>query len=132
MADPTMEHPMFTGDEDDFSSLNLKDLSPQDWDLLRRRAIERAHRTRSELMKALVGRFFTAVGRGVSEAARAGSVALARWRSRRRDRAAIARLQSLDDYVLKDIGIQRTEIESVVHAHGNDGTRARREDRLAA
>jgi uncharacterized protein YjiS (DUF1127 family) len=45
------------------------------------------------------------------------------WRSRR---AAIAQLHALDDRNLQDIGISRSEIESVVHWAGNDVTRLRR------
>ena len=127
---------MLTDDEIDFAALDHRALSPHDWDVLRRRAIERAHRTRSELAKALARQLIAAIRQGLIDAVNAGIAALAHWRSslaaNRDDRAAIARLHALDDCALKDIGIRRTEIESIVHAHGNDDTRARRNERMAA
>jgi uncharacterized protein YjiS (DUF1127 family) len=131
-----MERHMLTDGETDFSALNLRDLSPEDWTALRRRAIERAHRTRSQMVKALTVQLVAAVGHSLMEALRAGVGTLALWRSHlivsREDRAAIARLRALDDRALKDIGIPRTEIESIVHAHGRDTTRTPRADRMAA
>jgi len=49
--------------------------------------------------------------------------AFRKWRKRR---AAIAELHALEDRQLADIGIGRSEIESVVYFAGNDPTRMRR------
>jgi uncharacterized protein YjiS (DUF1127 family) len=46
------------------------------------------------------------------------------WRTRR---AAIAQLHALEDRDLNDIGISRSEIESVVYFGGRDPTRLRRD-----
>ena len=48
------------------------------------------------------------------------------FRKRRSRRAAIAQLHALEDRLLHDIGIDRSEIESVVHFAGRDPTRLRR------
>jgi uncharacterized protein YjiS (DUF1127 family) len=45
------------------------------------------------------------------------------WRTRR---AAIAQLHALEDRDLRDIGVSRSEIESVVYFGGRDPTRLRR------
>ncbi len=46
------------------------------------------------------------------------------WRSRR---TAIAELHGMEDRQLQDIGISRSEIESVVYFGGRDPTRLRRD-----
>jgi uncharacterized protein YjiS (DUF1127 family) len=127
---------MLIDEETDLSALNFQELSPKDWDQLRRCAIARAHRTRSQVIKALAGQLFMAMRGSLATVAKAGVAPLARWYdgmlARHADRSAIARLQSLDDGALRDIGIRRTEIESIVHARGNDDTRSRRDHHLAA
>ena len=49
------------------------------------------------------------------------------FRKGRSRRAAIAQLHALEDRLLHDIGISRSEIESVVHFAGRDPTRLRRD-----
>jgi uncharacterized protein YjiS (DUF1127 family) len=67
-------------------------LSPEQHEVLVRRAIARAKAYRAETIRALFRR-------------------LAGWMRRR---TAIARLQSLDDRMLKDMGLYRSEIEAAV------------------
>ena len=62
------------------------------------------------------GRESVRLGRKVADMTRH---AWTRYWTRRAERAAIAVLHSLDDRGLKDIGLDRSEIESLVH-----GTRA--------
>ncbi|MGZ3409255.1 MAG: hypothetical protein ACXWJW_09665 [Xanthobacteraceae bacterium] len=123
-------------DETDFSTINPQDFSAREWGIYKQHVVEQAHRARSELLKALVLQLTRAVAKRTGSATQRIGQAWTRWRTdvaiRRMDRNAIARLKSLDDCALKDIGIQRTEIESIVHAHDDDDTRKRRTDRLAA
>ena len=49
--------------------------------------------------------------------------ALRRWRKHRN---AVASMQALDDRMLKDIGIDRSEIDSVVRGSGRDASRVNR------
>jgi uncharacterized protein YjiS (DUF1127 family) len=119
-------------EESDLSDRNVRSLSPEEWDELRREAIRRAHRARTELFLELLRKFSGALRAGLLMPVQGALAALERWRANRQDRAAIARLHALDDGALRDIGIRRSEIESIVHAHGNDTTRTRSDERLAA
>lgn len=49
--------------------------------------------------------------------------AFRKWRDRK---AAIAELHAMEDRALQDIGISRSEIESVIYFEGRDPTRLRR------
>jgi uncharacterized protein YjiS (DUF1127 family) len=118
---------MPTDDEIDYSTLDRRALTADAYDEMRRMAIRRAHRLRSQYVRAiLVGPF-----RAMAGMVRSVRVMLRRAHKARADRRAIARLHSLDDSALKDIGIRRSEIESVVHGDGIDETRTRRDQRLA-
>jgi uncharacterized protein YjiS (DUF1127 family) len=67
-------------------------LTPEQHALLTRRVIERARAYRAEAIRDLFRRLFGWIGR----------------------RAAVARLQALDDRMLKDIGLYRGDIEAAV------------------
>jgi uncharacterized protein YjiS (DUF1127 family) len=119
---------MSTDDEIDYLTLDTRALAADAYAEMRRNAIRRAHRLRSKYLLATLVGLFTAI----AAAARSARAMLRRVRKARSDRQAIARLHSLDDGALKDIGIRRSEIESVVHGHGADETRMRHPARLAA
>jgi len=113
---------------------DFRQLSPEQWERHNQRLIQLAHEARTQPIGYLARRFGRAV-RSVAE--RGGDVArsfasraavtasrwasgYAAWRERRR---ALRELAALDDRVLKDIGISRSEIESAVY--GRDATRLR-------
>ena len=121
-----------TGDDFNFSGRDWRDLSPQQWTEARREIFCRAHRLRSQAILALADRLATFVVRGVAQALRFLHERREQLQTAQTDREAIARLQSLDDHALSDLGIRRSEIESVVHSHGCDTTRRRGNCSLAA
>jgi uncharacterized protein YjiS (DUF1127 family) len=111
---------MFANDENDFY---YNGLTPDEWVKARQRIIRRAEAARARALRDLAG----AVLRPVQTLATAvAAVAGKWWRAylRRRERnAAVRELHALDDRTLKDIGINRSEIEWVVG--GEDATRLR-------
>jgi uncharacterized protein YjiS (DUF1127 family) len=111
---------MFTNDENTFY---YNSLTPDEWVKARQRIIRRAEAARARALRDLAG----AVLRPVQTLATAvAAVAGKWWRAyiRRRERnAAVRELHALDDRTLKDIGINRSEIESVVDRR--DDTRLR-------
>src|SRR5262245_59066657 len=92
--------------------LSDNEFNPDDYERLRQQAIKRARAERSELRRAA----FDAIVGGL----RRLHSAYAAWRARR---AAIAELQGLDDGALKDLGIRRGEIDSVVAGWASDASR---------
>ena len=52
--------------------------------------------------------------------------ALRAWSQKRKRRADIANLRALSDHTLKDIGLHRSEINSVVYGCGSDLSRRKR------
>jgi len=80
---------------------NYQGLTPQEQDAVRQRVIHNAEAMRAEMIRSLFRR-------------------LVAWVRRRK---AVAELQSLDDHMLKDIGISRGEIEHAVHGRARDRVR---------
>jgi uncharacterized protein YjiS (DUF1127 family) len=109
---------MFVHDENAFY---YNSLTPEGWERARARIIRRAEAARAQALREIAG----AVLRPLRTAARAAVAAAGKgWRAyiRRRERsAAVRELRALDDRTLKDIGINRSEIEWVVE--GQDDTR---------
>jgi uncharacterized protein YjiS (DUF1127 family) len=88
-------------EEFDFLLRNARNLTPEQRDRLVRRAIVRAKAYRAQAFRDLFDR-------------------LVNWIKRR---VAVARLQRLDDRMLKDIGITRGEIEAAVRGHDRPRSR---------
>jgi uncharacterized protein YjiS (DUF1127 family) len=98
-------------------------LAPGDWDKARARIIRRAEAARAQALRDLAG----VVLRPLRIAAAAVAATVGKWwhayALRRERNAAVRELRALDDRTLKDIGINRSEIEWVVDGH--DDTRLR-------
>jgi uncharacterized protein YjiS (DUF1127 family) len=105
------------------SAFVFNELTHDQWERRRQQIIRRAEADRARALRGLVD----AVRRGLRTAAGAVfAVAGNWWRAylRRRERnAAVRELRGLDDRTLRDIGINRSEIEWVVD--GEDATRLR-------
>ena len=89
-------------------------LTPERWEFIRRDALTRARQARARSLREIgrwIGAQATAAAHRVFEA----------YRSWRRRQAAVFELGSLDDRSLRDLGINRSEIQSVVT--GWDSTR---------
>jgi uncharacterized protein YjiS (DUF1127 family) len=101
----------------------FNELTYDQWERRRQQIIRRAEATRARALRGLLG----AVLRGLRTAAWAALAAAGNWWRayiRRRERnAAVRALRAFDDRTLKDIGINRSEIEWVVD--GQDATRLR-------
>jgi uncharacterized protein YjiS (DUF1127 family) len=82
-------------------------LPPERWELIKDDALVRARQARSQTIRE-VGSW---VGAQVAAGARYLFNSYRTWRTRR---AAAFELRSLDDRSLRDIGVNRSEIESVV------------------
>jgi uncharacterized protein YjiS (DUF1127 family) len=122
---------MCAGNETNF---DFNSLTSDQWERTRRQIIARAEAARAQALRDL----FAAVLSGLRTAARGGARltravgggaiatagkwwrAYALWRERG---AAVRELHKLDDRTLKDIGVNRSEIEWVVY--GQDATRLR-------
>jgi uncharacterized protein YjiS (DUF1127 family) len=109
---------MFVHDENAFY---YNGLTPQEWERVRQRIVRRAEAARAQALRDLAG----VVLRPLRTAARAVAATAGKWwraYALRRERNAAAReLRALDDRTLKDIGINRCEIDWVVD--GRDDTR---------
>ena len=116
----------------DGNALDYNRLTPEEWDRLRRQAVHRAHVARARALRDVIAggvrALRTAAIGALLGAAVETAVTTARkwWRAyslRRERKAAVRELRALDDRTLRDIGVNRCEIEWVVY--GQDATRLR-------
>jgi uncharacterized protein YjiS (DUF1127 family) len=88
----TMELDMPENDEIEALIRGYRRLTPEQHSLLKRHLLERAHDLRRQYLRELFSRLWS-------------------WRQRR---AAITKLNALDDRMLKDVGLHRSQIEAAV------------------
>jgi uncharacterized protein YjiS (DUF1127 family) len=96
---------------------DYRKLTPEQWDALKRRATLDAQAVRTQALRDLLAIIPLALRMartlGLAPAAAAG-----RWWTRyvcwRERRAAVRELAALDDRTLKDLGLHRSEIETVI------------------
>jgi uncharacterized protein YjiS (DUF1127 family) len=109
---------MCAGNERAFVS---NELTYEQWERRKQQIIRRAEAARARALRRLV----SAVLRGLGTAAGAVAATAGKWwrayALRRERNAAVRELRALDDRTLKDIGINRCEIDWVVD--GRDDTR---------
>ncbi len=106
---------MNENDEFYFLRFEHRPPTPEQWEQLERRVVRGAKIARAEAMRRLfagIATSFRALGQRAAAATAKGWNAYATWRERRR---AVAELGGLDDRALKDFGLHRSEIESVVY-----------------
>ena len=107
------------------SAFVFNELTHDQWERRKQQIIRRAESARARALRGLL----YAVLRGLRTAAWAAAAAAGNWwrayALRRERNAAVRELHALDDRTLKDIGINRSEIEWVVD--GEDATRLRDE-----
>jgi uncharacterized protein YjiS (DUF1127 family) len=101
----------------------FNELTYEQWERRKQQIIRRAEVARAQALRGLVG----AVLGGLGTTAWAVAATTGKWwrayALRRERNAAVHELRALDDRSLKDIGINRSEIEWVVD--GEDATRLR-------
>jgi uncharacterized protein YjiS (DUF1127 family) len=110
----------------DLRTLDFRGLTPSQWADLKRRLVERAHDERNQMIRETIsaiscwlGRTLVAVeDRAARFTAQVLFVIAREWRSlllAYRRRVAVAQLGALDDRMLRDIGLRRSEIVSAVY-----------------
>jgi uncharacterized protein YjiS (DUF1127 family) len=116
----------------DENAFDYRRLSPEQWDTLKRQLMHRAHVARAQTLRdvidggvralrtAAISTFIRALAEATITTAGKWWRGYALWRERK---AAVRQLRALDDRTLRDIGVNRSEIEWVVY--GRDATRLR-------
>lgn len=113
---------------------DYRSLTPEQWERARQQILGRAHAARARALRELAGAvvhplqaIVAGAVAGIVDLAEAVAATARKWGrayALRRERKAAAReLRALDDRTLRDIGVNRSEIDWVVY--GRDQTRLR-------
>jgi uncharacterized protein YjiS (DUF1127 family) len=107
----------------DILSVDFRTLTPHQKETYRYLAIRRAEAARRQVLRDALSQLSSglrAVAATCAGMARDGWTAYRTWRLRR---IAEAELRGFDDRMLRDLGISRSEISSLVRSDGRDTTR---------
>lgn len=127
---------MTQSDEIEPGTIDYRKLSPEQWEHFKRRVIRNARHAQARALRGLFAEISSFLrdaaaggwgiipvsGNWLAAGAGKGWSAYAAWRERRR---AVRELSALDDRTLKDIGINRSEIDSVIYGGGSAPTSER-------
>jgi uncharacterized protein YjiS (DUF1127 family) len=111
---------MCESDEFYFLRFEHRPLTPAQWNLIEQDAIRRARRERVRTLRRLFGSIARALQAVAGTLLGKGAEWWSRYARWRQFRAAVRELSRLDDRALKDLGLHRSEIESVVYKTMND------------
>src|SRR5712691_7288550 len=106
---------MGANDEIDLVVSDGRKLTPEQWDRLKQHVLRQAQVARAQALRDVADGIRAT---GLELAAGARDIVRSWWKAyalRRERRAAIRALSALDDRSLRDIGLGRSEIESVVY-----------------
>jgi uncharacterized protein YjiS (DUF1127 family) len=110
-----METIMRESDEFYFLRFEHRPLTPEQWAYLKQHVSRSAQRDRAQAVRTM----FENIGASLQAIAGAARDLVGKWwsgyASWRERRAAVRELASLDDRTLKDLGLHRSEIESVIY-----------------
>jgi uncharacterized protein YjiS (DUF1127 family) len=106
---------MLSDDEIDSCVLNYRALAPADRQAFKQEVIRRAHIERDAVIRAVFHRLWSSLLTGTA----VFHYLWAAYRKRRERRIGMSELFALDDNMLKDMGISRSEIIAAVYAEQN-------------
>ena len=103
----------------DLRTLDFRALTPADWSALKNRLIEQARQNRNAELRKAMAHAFAGPERLLGAISRAFIRSKCAFLMSRRRKAAFLALSALDDRALRDIGLRRGEIFSVVYRPGS-------------
>jgi hemoglobin-like flavoprotein/uncharacterized protein YjiS (DUF1127 family) len=115
-----MEADMPNHSDFELYSMDVRRLTPAQWETLHKDVVRRGREERARVMRAMVAGLGAAAKRVGAAIARQWTAYLAAWRRRR----AVFELNGLDDRELKDIGLRRCEIYTAVYGEDAETERA--------